>query len=133
MAFDGSGNLFAVNNFDVTVYAPGGTRPIRTITAGITLPSSLAIGHRGDVYVANWGVNIFRSTIAGYLAGSKIPRRTVTRGLGYPLSLTFDDAGDLYAANLALNTVTEYAEGTLRLKRTFAKAMSAPSELAFGP
>ena len=133
LAFNGAQDLFCVNNFNVTVYRPGETEPYRTITDGISLPSALAFDSSGDLYVANWGSNMFRSTIAIYAPGSSSPRREISNGISYPLSLVFDASDDLYVANSAANSVTEYAKGSPKVIRTITNHISAPAALALGP
>ena len=72
LAFDSSGNLYVANNFPktkgrrhivkcdgetgiwtVTVYAPGSTQPLRTISKGPCFPDALAFDSSGNLYVAN--------------------------------------------------------------------------------
>ena len=129
LALNPAQDLFSVNNFNVTVYKPGTTSPYRTISDGISLPSTLAFDSAGNLYVANWGVNMFRSSISIYLPGQSSPTREITAGIGYPLSLAFDQAGNLYVANSALNTVTEYAPGSSKVERTIGKSIVSPVDL----
>jgi DNA-binding beta-propeller fold protein YncE len=48
LAFDGSGNLYVANfgsassTGNVTVYAPGSTKVLRTISIGVDYPNALA-------------------------------------------------------------------------------------------
>jgi sugar lactone lactonase YvrE len=129
LAFNQAQDLFSVNNFNVTVYKPGTTSPYRTISEGISLPSTLALDSAGNLYVANWGANMFRSSISIYLPGQSSPIREINKGIGYPLSLTFDQAGNLYVANSALSTVTEYAPGSSEVERTIKKRIVSPTDL----
>lgn len=132
LAFGRTGYLFSVNNFNVTVYKPGGTTPYRTITDGISLPSTLAFDNGGNLYVANWGANMFRSTVSIYAPGQSIPSREIRKGIGYPLSMVFDSTGDLYVANSGPSTVTEYAPGSSDVERTIRSHVSTPTDLAIG-
>ncbi|MGA8534187.1 MAG: NHL repeat-containing protein [Candidatus Tumulicola sp.] len=133
LAFNHAQDLFCVNNFNVTVYKPGRTEPTRTISDGISLPSTLSFDGTGNLYVANWGGNMFRSFVSIYAPGESSPTRQISKGIGYPLSLVFDASGNLYVANSAYDTVTEYAPAGSKPARTISDHVSRPSALAIGP
>lgn len=133
LAFNRAEYLFCANNFNITVYKSGATKPTRKITDAISLPSTLAVDGLGNLYVANWGANMFRSSISVYRPGSSSQNRNIRKGVGYPLSLAFDSSGDLYVANSGYNTVTEYGRNSSKVKRTISRGVMAPVALAVGP
>jgi DNA-binding beta-propeller fold protein YncE len=87
LAFDGSGNFYVANYFNntVTVYAPGKTSPLRTISNGIDGPDALAIGRLGYLYVANGAKN----TVTEYAPGGTHLVRTISQGVSNPRGLAF--------------------------------------------
>ncbi len=103
LAFDSAGNLYvlnacALNSSDecvqtpaVTVYAPGGSSPIRTITNGVEGSGGLALDPSGNLYVANEGYK-YKSppdpgSITVYAPGETSPIRTVKDSIQYPTAL----------------------------------------------
>ncbi|MBV8432848.1 MAG: hypothetical protein JO029_01055 [Candidatus Eremiobacteraeota bacterium] len=101
------GYLYALNQDggqsgkgSVTVYAPGGSTPVRTITAGIDDPVALALDPTGNVYVANIGGS-GNGSITVYRPRSTSVWHTIRSGLHFPPNaLAFDPAGDLYVADI---------------------------------
>lgn len=132
LGMDHAGDLFSVNNFNITVYKPGQTKPDRTITNGISLPSTLAFDANGNVYVANWGPNMLRSFISIYAPDGSSPTREIDRGISNPLSLAFSTDGSLFVANAGSNTVSVYGPAG-RLARTISSHVRNPSAIALGP
>lgn len=103
LAFDRSGNLYVLNGCTltpsggcsqlpaVTVYAPGGSTPIRTVTNSVEGSGGLSLDPSGNLYVANVGYR-FKSppdpgSVAVYAPGSSSPMRTVTSGIQNPRAL----------------------------------------------
>ena len=103
LAFDSAGNLYVLNSCSlnssdecvqtpaVTVYAPGGSSPIRTITNGVEGSGGLALDPSGNLYVANAGYR-FNSppkpgSITVYSPTSNSPTLTVTKDIQYPTAL----------------------------------------------
>jgi len=127
-----AGDLFSVNNFNITVYKPGHTSPDRIISDGIDLPSTLAFDSNGNLYVANWGPNMLRSFISIYPPGGSMPTREISRGISNPLSLALISNGSLIVANAGSNTVSEYGPAG-RLERTITSHVRNPSAIAIGP
>ncbi|HKU81988.1 MAG TPA: hypothetical protein VJP76_07445 [Candidatus Tumulicola sp.] len=97
--FDDSGNLFILNYGDVqrgecsippsvSVYAPGGSSPIRTITDGIACADNhvMALDNSNRLYLANGGTvgTYDPGDIVVYPAGGTEPIRTVTQGIANP-------------------------------------------------
>ena len=87
MAFDGFGNLYVENEFsnNVTVYAPGSSSPLRTISQSVNGPDALLFDGSGNLYVANYD----SATVTVYAEGSTKPLRTISHGVDYPASLAF--------------------------------------------
>ena len=98
-AFDHSGNLFVLNYGDVqrgecstppsvSVYAPGGDTPIRTIIDGIVCADNhvIALDNSNRLYLANGGsVGTYDpGNIVVYPPGGTEPIRTVTQGIANP-------------------------------------------------
>jgi hypothetical protein len=88
LAVDGSGNLYVanLNGQSVTVYAPGGSTPIRTITQGVNFPKSLAIGPEGNLYVAD----LYQDSVSVYKPDGSQPFLTIKQGVSTPVSLTLN-------------------------------------------
>jgi DNA-binding beta-propeller fold protein YncE len=55
-AIDAAGNLYVANadGATVTVYSPGGSKPIRTYRRGLSNPLTPAIGGDGTLYISNF-------------------------------------------------------------------------------
>jgi DNA-binding beta-propeller fold protein YncE len=106
-------NLYVANylNNDVTVYAPGETSPLQTISQGVGGPHALAFGGR-YLYVANDGsYSPYASTVTAYAPDSNKVLRTISQGVYNPDALAFDQHGNLYVGNLGYRTVTIYTKG----------------------
>jgi len=141
IAFDGSDNLYVANqgaysfNYcnlgagsSVTVYAPGGASPTRTITNGIDGPCVLLVDAAGTLYVANAkgteGVSV-------YAPGQSAPELTITNGIaGRPIGLAFDRTGNLYVLSTELSV---YAPGSGTPSRTITSGMNQPGAFAVAP
>jgi hypothetical protein len=83
LAFDPRGNLYVAQDGSVNVYAAQGTQLIRTITQGVSMPSSLVFDGAGDLYVANSGNN----SVTVYAPDRSTVMRTIKRGIHAPTSL----------------------------------------------
>jgi len=126
IAFDKSGNLYAVSDyFAASVFAPKSRALVRTITDGMFEPLALAVDRSDNLYVAN-GSNGYNGNIAIYPPGSATASRTITDGIYDPESLAFDSSGNLYVANNANGTATVYAPRIRKLLRTISKEVGAP-------
>ncbi|HEY1655608.1 MAG TPA: hypothetical protein VGF86_10865 [Candidatus Tumulicola sp.] len=110
LAFDAAGNLYVYNlctepekygecptpDGSITVYAPGGSTPIRTITQGVgtdestvyTGGSGLAIDGANTLYVVNRGNGPGdNGGIAVYPSGATSPIRIVTKQIHHPIAV----------------------------------------------
>ncbi|MBV8721622.1 MAG: hypothetical protein JO277_05700 [Candidatus Eremiobacteraeota bacterium] len=133
LAIDGSNNAYwascptCVNGSNpkpgnVSVYAPGKTRPSYTITKGAAYPNAIAVSHTGTLYVANCDVHYgcgkqpYPTFAGGFVSafgpGKKTPAYTITDGISAPNGMVLDDTDNLYVANAGSHTVTVYAPGS---------------------
>jgi hypothetical protein len=74
---------------NVTVYAPGKSSTLRTISQGIALPVALAFGLSGYLNVANVTYHYEHDAILEYPPGSGKLQRTVSDGVSDPDSIAF--------------------------------------------
>ncbi len=79
----------------ITVYAPGQTKVLREIIAGIEGPAALLFDSAGTLYVSNGGSN----AVTEYAGGMKKLTRSITDGVLAPGAMAFDSTGNLYVAN----------------------------------
>lgn len=125
--------LFAVNNFNVTVYPFGGRLPSATISDGTVLPSTMTFDASGNLYVANYGPNSNQSSVTVYNGSTYKLIRTITDGVSDPDSLAIDAQGNLYVANYQANSVTVYPRGKVHPSRTIRTGVVHPLKVAIGP
>ncbi|MBV8067269.1 MAG: SMP-30/gluconolactonase/LRE family protein [Candidatus Eremiobacteraeota bacterium] len=135
-----SQNLYVANYTAnaVTVYAPGSTNVLRTISQGISEPDALAFGPDRNLYVANQGCidptychPVRPSSVTVYAPGSKSVLREIRHGVSGPSALAFDGSGDLYVANHWGYTVTVYAPGSTKVLRTIRDGIIEAQALEF--
>jgi sugar lactone lactonase YvrE len=140
IALDSAGNLYAANAYEstVTVYPPGGTKVLRTITAGVISPSALAFDAAGNLYVANsygnGGGSDPNGSITVYAPGASEPQLKITKGLyGASYSLAFDSAQNLYVASGCPQNgepIAVYAPGKRVPSRTIGRPGINPCAIA---
>lgn len=125
-AFDSGGNVYIANYGDATVsvYASGGTSPIRTIS-GLHRPRALIFDSAGNLYVA------CEKNVQVYAPGGTSVLRTIETGIGGARALAFDGSGNLYVANAARGSVTVYGPGGDSPTETITDGIHLPSGLAF--
>ena len=101
-AFDRFGTFYVSNKGanTVTLYHPGSTSLLRTISNGISKPQALA--SHSSLYVANYGT----SSIGVYSPAGTL-QESITKGVQNPVSIAVDRQGTLYVGNL-LAPVTVY-------------------------
>ncbi|MEO6834487.1 MAG: NHL repeat-containing protein [Candidatus Tumulicola sp.] len=136
-----SSNLYVLNSYSVTVYAPGSDTVLRTISQGLFYGVDFAFDATGNLYVANSGCTgstcspYVPYTLTVYAPGTEKVLRTITAGLNGPVALAFDASGNLYVANSPQyggpSTVTVYAPGSNNVLRTISQGVDFPDALAF--
>ena len=92
-------HLYVANrgNSTVTVYARSihNKKVLRTISKGINVPYSLAVGNLRFLYVANFAAN----TVTEYASGKTSVLRTISQGVKGPAALAVDSFGEVFVAN----------------------------------
>ena len=63
----------------MTVYAPGSTSPLRTISQDVSYPVALAFDESGDLCVANADGNNGNGSVTVYAPGSTSVLRTISQ------------------------------------------------------
>ena len=104
LAFDGSGNLYAVNwgNATVAKFAPSGSGSVFASSAGLNHPAGIAVNGGGNLYVASyWTTTIEKFSSSGADLG------VFASGLATPDGLAFDSAGNLLVVNQNMNTIVK--------------------------
>jgi hypothetical protein len=156
MAFDASGNLWAVESFDAAVveYIPdqlgvsGSPTPKVTLTAdaagSLNLPSALAFDAAGNLWVVNTNASTVVEFAATQLASSGSPTPAVTLGANAgsilaPQDLAFDHSGNLWVSNsvtvVAFSASQRAASGNpvpaITISRDAGLTLVEPYALAF--
>jgi sugar lactone lactonase YvrE len=136
LAFDGAGNLYAADAFDVTIFkfAPDGTRTVFVGPSAFTstqLPAGLAFDASGNLFVTTLGN---RPNDAILVFTSTGMESTFATGLNNPHGMAFDAAGNLFVAETIRDTggdILEFTTGGQRI--VFASGLNRPEYLTFGP
>lgn len=146
LALDDAENLYVANDgyvdiscrlaSSITVFAPGTTAPLATITKGIRYPRAIAIAP-GVLYVANYPPHLNsrklpHGDVTVYDLRTNRLLRTITDGINAPMSLALDTAGNLYVANSVGRDVSVYAPGVASPVRVITKGATSPRGLLFG-
>lgn len=138
IAFDKSGNVYVADGPEddnpdqsagvVDIYAPGGLKPMLTISTGVQNPSSIAVDQTsGTVYVGNGtgGVGV-------YASGATTPSYTLPATL--PNALLLDSTGDLYIGDAGTpGGVSEYAPTGRKPLRTMSAGSTGVYSLTLDP
>lgn len=102
VAVDRAGRVYVVETdfgAPVIVFGRGGTHPVRTLATGTELPTSIALGADGTVYVGT------TSTILVYAPGSSTPSRRLDGDFGDGINeLITDRDGNLYFDYVIIDT-----------------------------
>jgi hypothetical protein len=135
LAFDSLGNLYSGNLSDITVYAPGGSKVLRTIKHGVNFPLSLRFDSSGNLYVANCtnACSTGYGSVTVFAPGASRPMRIITHGIYNPFDLVFDNAGRLYVANPTNYSVSVYKPGHDYPMQVITKGIADPTAVGIGP
>jgi sugar lactone lactonase YvrE len=142
MAFDGSGNLYVLNdgNGTVTVYAPGSNVVLRTISQGLHNPYNLQFDSLGNLYVLNSNLDFQgKGNVTVYAPGGDSVIRTISKGILRPwVTLALDASNNVYVLDCgedcmrtAGGTAKEYAAEASSLLRTITQGIHFPISVAF--
>jgi hypothetical protein len=118
VAFDSANNLYVGSlnpgaDAVVTVYAPGSSNPLRTISGGFAFAGQLAFDNAGELFVLNDCGDDCGSTqpsVTVFAPDSQQPTRIVTQAISNPYGMTVLPSGRLYVANNT-GSVSIYAPG----------------------
>jgi sugar lactone lactonase YvrE len=130
-----SGGALSASSPSVTVYASGGTTPLRTISQAIENPNQVAIAPSGNVYVANGYYGAHTGNVVVYKSGTSTLLRKIVKGTYDPFRLAFDSSGNLYVANegpgsIGPGWVSVYDSGKKKLSRMITDGIDDPVSLA---
>jgi sugar lactone lactonase YvrE len=136
LAFDGAGNLYAADVFDVTIFkfAPDGTRTVFVGPSAFTstqLPAGLAFDASGNLFVTTLGNRPNDAILVFTPTGME---STFATGLNNPHGMAFDAAGNLFVAETIRDgggDILEFTTGGQRI--VFASGLNRPEYLTFGP
>jgi len=141
LAIGPSGELFVVNygsgsSFSVSVFAPGGSKPIRRITKGLDYPGPIAVDSRGWVYVASRPPPSYPSWVSVYAPGGTRPIRYL-KYKGQRIAadaLAIDPSDNLYAATsiASREVVAVYTPGGTKLWYIIHKGVNGATALLIG-
>jgi len=122
------------DRYYVTVYQPGGSKPVLKITKGIKEPFAMAVDSKGYLYVANdprYGGGENHGWISVYAPGGSQPVRKVR--VYNPVALALDPSDNLYVANPAKrSSVLVYSAGATKLLLTIKAGVDQPTALLIG-
>jgi hypothetical protein len=129
---DGTGTLYVGSDPGsgpgwISEYAPGKTKPFKTITDGLDGPALCTIDGQGNLWVTNNGG---AANVTEYLKGSTKPHMTITKGLIYPIGIAIDHDGNLYVGNHVLYGTTNvqvYPPGSKSPTRTITDGVVWPT------
>ena len=135
LAFDGAGNLYAADAFDVTIFkfAPDGTRTVFVGPSAFTStqqPAGLAFDASGNLFVSTLGNRPNDAILVFTPTGME---STFATGLNNPHGMAFDAAGNLFVAETIRDTGGDILEFTSGGRVVFASGLNRPEYLTFGP
>jgi hypothetical protein len=107
--YAGLRDLYVTDPFynDVEILANGTYKNVGYISSGINGPNGDFLDKKGNLYVANSGVNIVE-----YAPGGTSPSFTYNASMLDPEGVSVDGAGNVYEADYAGSFVNEYPQGS---------------------
>src|SRR5215471_13506292 len=128
LAFDGAGNLYAADAFDVTIFkfAPDGTRTVFVGPSAFTStqqPAGLAFDASGNLFVSTLGNRPNDAILVFTPTGME---STFTTALNNPHGMAFDAAGNLFVAETIRDTGGDILEFTTGGRIVFASGLNRP-------
>jgi sugar lactone lactonase YvrE len=136
LAFDTDGNLYVFNgdgnDTAVLVYAPGSSKPLRSLPQGYTDISAIALDTSNNLFVIRSPLS-GQASIIEYKADSNKIVRTITKGIQSPQAIALDSSGKLYVANTPFPSagwVSVYAPGSSTPSYRITSGMDDPQLLA---
>jgi hypothetical protein len=138
LAFDTDGNLYVLNRRKygaktaVLVYAPGASKPSRSLPQPYTDISAIALDPSNHLFVVRSPIS-GASSVVEYKAASKHILRTITNGVQSPQAIAFDSSGTLYVSNApysSLGWVSVYAPGDSAPSYRITSGINDPQLLA---
>jgi streptogramin lyase len=128
LAFDVSGNLYAVNDLSDTIekFDSEGL-PTLFASSGLNSPYGLTFDANGNLFVSNLGNN----SIEKFNSSGADQGVFANTGLNQPTGLAFDAAGNLYAANDGNSTVRKFNSSGVDQGDFASTGLSSPIDLIF--
>ncbi len=99
---------------------------MKTFSAGISRPDSLALDSAGRLFVANHRTN----SIAVFAPRHKNTPRAITKGVHAPLTVISAPSKELFVLNYDNNSVSVYSEATFDLLRVIKTGIACPTTMA---
>jgi len=123
VAADHEGNVYVVNGRGgpILVYPPGPSSTPQQL-GGFKFPTGVAFDSQDNLYVVDqlWGTKAPLGAVFEIKHGSQTLQNLGLKGLDYPVGVALDSSDSITVTNLGNNSVTEYAQGSNKAKRTIA-------------
>lgn len=142
VGFGKSGNLFVsnaltVDNGNITVYAPGSGRAMRTIAGYPGVSYAFVFSPSNELYVVSHyksGCCVIKGSIQVYAPGGTRPIRHLSGVGAFPGKPVFDESGNLYVPNFYNfpGFITEYSRGATTPFRAITEGIGFPLALLIG-
>jgi hypothetical protein len=121
VAADNSGDVYVVDDRGgpILIFPPGASSNPQQLT-GFMYPTDIAFDAAGDLFIVDhlWGKKKPLGAVFEIPVGSQTQKNLNLTKLDFPVGVAIDSSNDLAITNLGNNTVTEYAPGTTKPKRT---------------
>jgi sugar lactone lactonase YvrE len=132
IAIDASGNAYIATANAVEIFAPGGTKPISSISQGVDVPDAMAIDSGGNLYVSN-SPNSGCGNITVYDSATGSLESTITKGVCHPGGIAFDSQSNAYVTDIAPPSVNVFSATTHKRINLISKGLSEPFAILFDP